>query len=113
MRGAESLEKTPILTKIEEKGMAEDVVIRQHHQLNGHEFEQTLGDSGGQRSLGASVHGVSVRHDLATEQQLTFSFNSKYFLILLLATEQQPPPSQGFVGRVIHISKKKTHLFIL
>ena len=22
-----------------------------HHQLNGHEFEQTLGDSGGQRSL--------------------------------------------------------------
>ena len=22
-----------------------------HHQLNGHEFEQTMGDSGGQRSL--------------------------------------------------------------
>ena len=95
-----------MLTKIEEKGMAEDGTVRWHHRLNGREFEQTLADSGGQRSLGAAVHGVSVRHDLATEQQLTFSFNSKYFLILLLATEQQPP-DQGFVGRVIHISKKK------
>ena len=26
-------------------------MIRQHHQLNGHEFEQTLGDSEGQKSL--------------------------------------------------------------
>ena len=26
-------------------------MVRQHHLLNGHEFEQTLGDSGGQRSL--------------------------------------------------------------
>ena len=31
--------------------MAEDEMVRKHHQLNGHEFEQTLGDSGGQRSL--------------------------------------------------------------
>ena len=35
----------------EEKGMTEDEMVRQHHQLNGHEFEQFLGDSGGQRSL--------------------------------------------------------------
>ena len=26
-------------------------LVRQHHQLNVHEFEQTPGDSGGQRSL--------------------------------------------------------------
>ena len=26
-------------------------LVRQHHQLNAHEFEQTPGDSGGQRSL--------------------------------------------------------------
>ena len=32
--------------------MAEDEMIGWHHQPNGHEFEQTLGDSGGQRSLG-------------------------------------------------------------
>ena len=31
--------------------MAEDEIVGQHHQLNGHEFEQTLGDSGGQMSL--------------------------------------------------------------
>ena len=26
-------------------------MVRQHHQLNAHEFEQTLGDSEGQKSL--------------------------------------------------------------
>ena len=31
--------------------MSEDEMVGWHHQLNGHEFEQTLGDSGGQRSL--------------------------------------------------------------
>ena len=30
-----------------------------HHQLNGHEFEQTLGDGDGEGSLDASVHGVA------------------------------------------------------
>ena len=30
---------------------AENEMVRQHHQLSGYEFEQTLGDSGGQRSL--------------------------------------------------------------
>ena len=34
-----------------EKGMTEDEIIGWHHWLNGHEFEQTLGDSEGQRSL--------------------------------------------------------------
>ena len=35
----------------EEKRAAEDEMVRQHHWLNGHEFEQTPGGSGGQRSL--------------------------------------------------------------
>ena len=30
-----------------------------HHQLSGHEFEETKGDSEGQRSLAAAAHGVS------------------------------------------------------
>ena len=34
-----------------EKGVAEDEMITQHHQRNGHESKQTLGDSEGQRSL--------------------------------------------------------------
>ena len=37
--------------KAKEKGVAEDKVSRQHHQLNGHESEQTLQSSGGYRSL--------------------------------------------------------------
>ena len=37
--------------KQKEKGAAEDEMVRQHHWLNGHELEQTLGDSGGHRSL--------------------------------------------------------------
>ena len=34
----------------EEKGITEDEVVGRHHWLNGHEFEQTLGDSDGQGS---------------------------------------------------------------
>ena len=39
----------------EEKGVTEDEMVGWHHQLNGCEFEQTLGDSEG-RSAG---HGVA------------------------------------------------------
>ena len=35
----------------EEKGATEDEMVGWHHRLNGHEFEQTPGDSEGQRSL--------------------------------------------------------------
>ena len=38
---------------------AEDEMVRQHHCLNGHEWEQTPGDSGGQKSLAAAVHGLA------------------------------------------------------
>ena len=49
-----SLEKTPIPRKIEgrrEMGVTEDEMVGWHHQLNGHESEQTLGVSEGQGSL--------------------------------------------------------------
>ena len=35
----------------EEKGVTEDKMVGWHHQFNGHEFEQTPGDSEGQGSL--------------------------------------------------------------
>ena len=35
----------------QKKGMTEDEMVGWHHQLNGHEFEQILGDSEGQGSL--------------------------------------------------------------
>ena len=37
--------------KQEEKGMTEDEMVGCHHGFNGHEFEQTVGDSEGQGSL--------------------------------------------------------------
>ena len=36
----------------QEKGVTEGEMVGWHHQLNGHECEQTLGDSEGQGSLG-------------------------------------------------------------
>ena len=50
------------------KEVSEDEMVRQHHQLNGHEFEQTLGDSGVQRSLVCcSPWDHRVRNNLVTE----------------------------------------------
>ena len=51
---ADSFEKTLMLGKVEggrEKGMTEDGMVGWHHQLNGHEFEQTLGVGDGAGSL--------------------------------------------------------------
>ena len=39
--------------------MTEDEMVRCHHRLNGHEFEQAPGDGEGQGSLDAAVHGVT------------------------------------------------------
>ena len=39
----------------EDKGVTEDEMARQHHQLNGHESEPTLGDNEGQRSLACCI----------------------------------------------------------
>ena len=52
MRRVNSPEKTLMLGKIGggEKGVTENEMVGWHHQLNGHEFEQTPGD-GGQGSL--------------------------------------------------------------
>ena len=51
---ADPLERTLMLGRTEGKGeggAAEDEMSRWHHQLNGPEFEQTLGDNEGQGSL--------------------------------------------------------------
>ena len=51
--------------------MTEDEMVGWHHRLDGHEFEQALGDGDGQGSLsGCSPHSCKkVRHDWVTEQQ--------------------------------------------
>ena len=39
--------------------MTEDEIAGWHHQLNGHQFEQTSGNSEGQGSLHPAVHRVA------------------------------------------------------
>ena len=53
MRRTDSSEKTLMLGKNEAggEGETEDEMVGSHHQLDGHECEQTLGDSEGQGGL--------------------------------------------------------------
>ena len=39
--------------------MTEDEMAGWHHQLDGHEFEQALGDGDGQEAWRAAVHAVA------------------------------------------------------
>ena len=63
-----SMQRVNCLEKIN-MGVAEDEMVRQHHQLNGHGFDQTLGDSSlvaqmvknlsAMQETWATVHGVT------------------------------------------------------
>ena len=62
----------------EEKRVIENEMVGLHHQLNGHESEQTLGDGEGQRSLVCcSPWGCRVGQDRAAEQQQRQQQNQK------------------------------------
>ena len=50
----------------EEKEAAEGELVRQNHQLNGHESEQTLRDNGRQRSLECFGPGGHKKSDMCT-----------------------------------------------
>ena len=43
-----------------EKAAAEDEMVREHHGLSGHEFEQTPGDTGVRGAWHATVLGVAT-----------------------------------------------------
>ena len=64
--------------------MTEDEMVGWHHQLNGHEFKQTLGDGEGQGSLGCcSPWG---RKELDTIDQLNNNvFNLHLSSLLTIA----------------------------
>ena len=54
-------EKTLMLGKLnaEQEEVAEDEIVGWHHWLNGHEFQQTLGDGEGRVAWYATVDGVT------------------------------------------------------
>ena len=55
--GKDSGQEEKEVTK--EKGVTEDEMVGWHHGLNGHEFEQTLGDGEGREAWCAEVHRVA------------------------------------------------------
>ena len=71
MQRTNSLEMILMLGKIEgrrRRGRQRMRMVGWHHRLDGHEFEQTVGDSEGQGSLGC--HGPSGCKELDTTWQL-------------------------------------------
>ena len=65
----------------EEKGTTEDEMAGWHHQLNGREFEQTLGDGEwwrtGKPGMLLSMGSQKVGHDWVTEQKGNMSWGLK------------------------------------
>jgi len=62
-----------------------------HHQLYGHEFQQTLGDSEGQGSL-ATVHGVAesnMTEPLNNNNRKLTAYNMEYPVSHLIAPKAQ------------------------
>ena len=49
--------------------MTRNEMVGWYHRLNGHEFEQTPGDSEGQGAWRAAVHGVEKSQTGLSEQQ--------------------------------------------
>ena len=64
--------------------MTEDELVGWHHQLNGHEFEQTLGNSEGQGSLACCSPWGHEELDMA------WQLNNNKHLITLLYLFMQP-----------------------
>ena len=68
-----------------EKGMRGDEMVGWYHRLNGLEFEQTLRDSGGQRSWCAAVHRVLKSGTGLSDWTITTSMNSDSLSILVIS----------------------------
>ena len=64
-------------------GATEDEMVRYHHQLSGHEFEQTQGDSEGQESLACcspwSSKESNTSEQLNSSNKNCFIYSPKHF----------------------------------
>ena len=64
--------------------MTEDEMVGCHHQLNGHEFKQTLEDSEGQGSLVccSPFESQRLRQDSVTKEQLERQYMVTFCVLL-------------------------------
>ena len=73
-----------------------------HHQLNRHEFEETLGDGKGQESLACCSPQLQRGHDSGTKQEVM----SNSFVIPWIVAHQTPLnmgfPRQDSPGKISH-----------
>ena len=51
-------------------------MVRQHHQLKGHELEQTLGDSEGRGAWRATIHGAAKSRTQFSNRTTTYTYIS-------------------------------------
>ena len=58
--------------------MTKGEMAGQHHRLDGHEFEQALGDGEGQRSLARSSPWVCRESDMTEQLNNSNNVNRKY-----------------------------------
>ena len=66
----------------EKKGKTEDEMVGWHHQLNGHEFEQTSGDSEGQGSLACCSPRSLIESDMSEQlNNNNKTLNSSRFIL--------------------------------
>ena len=72
----------------EETEVTEDEMVGWHHRLNGHEFQQTQGDSDGQWSPACcSPWGCRVRHDWVTQQEQVKIPSASEYQVLPVTSE--------------------------
>ena len=76
----------------EEKGATKDEIVRWHHRLNGHEFEQALGLVMDKKAWCAAVHGSQrVRHNWLIQLNWTVVMDVLYMLIVSMSYWHQSP----------------------
>ena len=89
-----------------EKGVAEDEMVRQHHQLSGHESETIPEDSAGQKSLVCcSPWGPRVGHDSVTAQQQPCIYSRNSICNLNFATKKVPAHMVSLANATKHLGK--------
>ena len=73
-----------------QKELAEDEMVGQHQWFNGHEFEQTLRDCGGERSMAFAVHEVAKSQKWLSDWTITTNngcYSKKFMLDLRWSPE--------------------------